>query len=337
VTGLCLINVKRSIFITGILAAVEVIIFTLLGILLLHNSANPVQPHYFLPSTSADGFGGLLFAFIFGFLAFVGYESGLPLTEETKNTTSQTGKGLMLSVAFAAIFYTFAAYATVVGFGGGGDTFEFAKVFSTASNPYGTLALSVFGTIGPWLLFFAAANSTLACCLAATNSATRVLFALGRARILPAWLAQTTRRNKVPMRAVLTATMISLALTGLGYYLSKGGNPVDWFGLTGVILVLPLLIIHLMTCISVFVAYRRTSDFHFVRHGFMPLITGLLVLMPLWGAVYYNLQPPYSYAPYIVAVWFCIGLVVYVWLRAKQPVALQRLESEMDLLSPHKS
>ena len=131
---------------------------------------------------------------------------------------------------------------------------------------------------------------------------------------------------------IFIASVISLLFTLFGMFLSKGGDQIAWFGLIGVLLVLPLLIIHFVTCISVFMAYRRSGEFNRWKHGLLPLVTGGMVLLPIWGAIYYNQQAPMSYAPWIVAIWFCIGIALYFWLRSIRPETLKRLEGEMAAL-----
>ena len=95
---------------------------------------------------------------------------------------------------------------------------------------------------------------------------------------------------------------------------------------------LPLLVIHLMTCVSVFVAYRfRTGgEFSFFHHAIIPFVTGLLTLVPIWGSIYYNPDPPFSYAPWIALVWFLIGAGVYFYLNKNRPRRLAALESEIE-------
>ncbi|HEY1096931.1 MAG TPA: APC family permease [Alphaproteobacteria bacterium] len=336
VTLLSFTDIKSSIKITGLLGLVEFIILLALGISLIWQSNEPFHPEFFLPSSSADGTGGLIFAFVFGFLCFMGYESGLPLTEETSDTQNSTFKALIWSVLIAGVFYIFIGYATIVGFGLGENSAEFAKDFSTAANPYGSsLALKAFGTIGPWLIFFAAVNSVIACTLASQNGCSRVFFALGRAGILPYALGRISNRTKAPTNAIILAFVVTLIATAVFALVSRNGNPVDWFGLAAIMLTLPLLVIHLITCIAVFIAYRykESHDFHLLHHGIIPLITGLLVLLPIGGAVYYNQAYPMVYAPYVMLVWFIIGLFVYAYLKRNRPSALATLESEMELLA----
>ena len=137
-----------------------------------------------------------------------------------------------------------------------------------------------------------------------------------------------------PKRASYFATVITFIAIPVFLFLVGKGNAMDWFGMAGVAIVLALLVIHLMTCVSVFIAYRREEghDFHAIHHGVIPVITGLLVLLPIWGAVHYNPDPPMSYAPWIVLAWFVVGLFVYAWLRANRPATLKALESEMEKL-----
>ncbi len=335
VTGLSLFNAKTSVRVTGLLGVVEFLVFLVLSVVLLAHGHQGFQFQYFTPQASADGYGGLLFAFIFGFLCFVGYESGLPLTEETKDTKVSTFKGLIRSVFLAGLFFVFVSYATVVGFGGE-DSVHFAKSFSDAPNPYGaTLALQAFGVVGPWLIFFAAVNSTLACCLASQNSASRVFFALGRAGVFPKWMGKTTNFSKVPVHAVTLNAVLTLVVTLFFSSFVVRENAFDWYGFAGVMLVLPLLVIHFVTCVSVFVAYRyrEQGQFKFLHHGIIPSVAGLLTLLPIWGAIYYNRTPPMSYAPWVVLVWFFVGVGGYLWLKKKHPDNLQALEHEMKFLS----
>ena len=328
-----LTNIKGAMRVTTILGIVEVIIFLVFGGILLVQADAPFQPQYFAPGNSADGIGGLLFAFIFAFFLFMGFESGLPLTEETKDTRKSTAKGLLLSVGFGSLLFIFLGYAFVVGFGGGEDSVSFAKNFGSAHNPFsGTLAIKAFGAIGPWLIFFAVLNSCIACALASQSGSSRVFFSLGRSRVLPKWLGYTTVKNNVPANASLFAGFLTFLFGVVFYLLSHGQKIMDWFGFTAVLMTIALLALHFITCLSVFVAYRfkEKDGFKHIQHGLIPLVTAGIVLLPLCGSVYYNPDKPMSYAPWVVGIWFVIGLVVYNALKRRQPQTLQALEHEME-------
>ena len=68
VTSLSLINLKISMRTTALLGIVEFLIFLVLSIVLLTHSHTGFQPSFFTPAASADGYGGLLFAFVFDHL-----------------------------------------------------------------------------------------------------------------------------------------------------------------------------------------------------------------------------------------------------------------------------
>ena len=53
-------------------------------------------------------------------------------------------------------------------------------------------------------MFLALINSNLACGAAAVNNAARVMFAMGRAGSLPAFLGSVHRHHRTPYMAVIT-------------------------------------------------------------------------------------------------------------------------------------
>ena len=88
---------------------------------------------------------------VFGILSFLGFESGVPLAEESHNARRNVILGLMVSTIGIGIFYIVMAYATVAGWAGipaeGSTTFNFAhftqadatafgKEFSSADVPF---------------------------------------------------------------------------------------------------------------------------------------------------------------------------------------------------------
>jgi amino acid transporter len=112
------------------------------------------------------------------------------------------------------------------------------------------------------------------------------------------------------------------------------GKELDWYGFLGIVGVMSILIIHFMTCVAVLKAHPKADDkFNFLHHRVIPVVTGALTLLPIVGAVYYNLTPPMCYAPWIVLGWFVVGIFVYWRLKKKKPASLLALETEMDMIS----
>ncbi len=334
VTLLALANVKNTIRVTAVLCAVEFLVMLAFGVSLFVQAGGVPDIRAFTPAPGAEGGGGLLFATIFAFMAFIGYESGVPLTEETRASRRNTFKGLMAAVAVIGLFYVFVNMASVMAFGGLADAAKFADGFGNTPDLYGgVLAVKAFGALGPWLILFAVLNSIIGCALAAQNACARVVFALGRAGIFPAWLGRATS-DGVPRNAVLAGSAFTVLVVGVFLILTQSGTLLEWFGFAGVMITLPLLIIHFLTCLSVFRAYRKDrAAFNLVRHAVLPLCAALLVLLPIGGSIYYNLTPPVSCAPLVVLAWFGAGVGVYAVLRRRHPGRLAALENEMSLLS----
>jgi len=80
---------------------------------------------------------------IFVFLAFAGFESSAPLAEETRTPRRTVPRAIVLSALLIGLFFTFCAYAVVVGWG-----FPNLATYLTDPNPWQTLAGRVWGAKG---------------------------------------------------------------------------------------------------------------------------------------------------------------------------------------------
>lgn len=59
----------------------------------------------------------------------------------------------------------------------------------------------------------------------------------------------------------------------------------------------------------------------------MPVVGAALFAAALYGSIYPQPPHPLEYTPYITAIWFILGLLVLVGLRAKRPEAVERIGS----------
>src|SRR5215831_20792283 len=66
---------------------------------------------------SPTGFSGLAFGMIFTVLSYTGFESTIPLAEETKNPRQTIAMAAVVSVAMIIVYYVIFSFATVVGWG----------------------------------------------------------------------------------------------------------------------------------------------------------------------------------------------------------------------------
>jgi amino acid transporter len=327
------VGVRQSSQSTVILGSIEIAIMALLGVILIVKAGSNQPLISFSPAASPEGWGGVGFATVFGILSFLGFESGIPLAEESHNPKRTLTIAIMASTLGIGLFYCFLGYATVAGFGFS-DPKTFADSFSTAQSPYYALGAKAFGAIGPWLVLIAIANSSFACTVAGNNAVTRVYYSLGRARVFPKWLDHVNPKTQTPDRAIFLEAAITLvAALGLGFFF----GPFLAFGLLGLLFTITLMIIYTMTNVSCFKLYwtKYRDEFSVFKHAVIPVVGSIVMLFPLIASLapqvifgFYN-DYPFNLGVYVEVVWFAIGIVVYLYLRSQRPQALDRMANEM--------
>ena len=174
-------GIKLSMGTTALFGAFEILIMLALAITFLvspgHGTsyAAPLQP-----SHAPHAFGGILAGMVFSILALSGFEAPAPLAQETRQPGKFIGRAVMLSLFLIGGFYIFASYASAIGWGTGN-----MAAFASNANPYYALGHALWGA-GWWLVVVAIVNSAIGVGLACTNAASRVMYTMGQAGILPA-------------------------------------------------------------------------------------------------------------------------------------------------------
>lgn len=332
-TYISYIGVQQSARVTILLASAELAIMVVLGVLLIVKAGGHQVGTAFTPSASPHHWGGVFFATVFGITALIGFESGLPLSEETRNAKGSITRAIVLSILGIGAFFVVLGYATVVGWGFKSPA-AFADSFSGATDPYLTLASHAFGAIGPWVIMLALLNGTWGVGLAGQNAVTRVYYALGRDGIFPRALGRTHSVHRTPDRAILFQGVLSAALA---LFLGLKFGPVLAFGLAALLMTLSLILIYIVTNISCFVLYWRDyrSEFRVGRHFVLPLVATIVILFPFIASVApgvffdFSNSYPLTLAAPVLAVWFVIGLAVYAYLRARKPAELRSLGDQL--------
>jgi len=325
VFGLTYIGIKISADVGVILGVIEISIFVILSIWLIVTAGNNNTGAVFTPAFSQQsglgGWQGILFGMTFVFLAFAGFESAVPLAEETQNPRRTVPRAVLLSTLIIGIFYVFCSYAGIVNWGIG-------KMSSYAAdpNPWGTLAIHAWGPLN-FIVILAILNSALANANGGVNAAARVLYAMGRIGTLPTMLAHTNR-FRVPDVAIIITMVIAVVATlvpGLLY------GTTSAFAFIGTIITIPIILVYIATCISVPFFYWREhhTEFSVFRHIILPIIPVLVLLAVIYSQVVPLLVPPYPAAPIsyvvpIVAVWFVIGLLIVAILSVRLPETLAK-------------
>ena len=203
-------GIRLSTRVGVILGVVEIGIFLVVSALLIARAATPVNASVFIP---ADGnVIPALQGMVFCILAFVGFEGAAPLGEEAREPRRTIPRAVVLSCVLIGLFYIFCYYAATVFFGP--DSMKADFIGANDGNPWGGMAEQVLPGIGSLLVTFAIVNSSIANANAGANASTRVIFSLGRSRLLPGALAAVHPVHRTPVNAVHLQGVIGIVLGG---------------------------------------------------------------------------------------------------------------------------
>ncbi|MDP5225751.1 MULTISPECIES: APC family permease [Arthrobacter] len=219
VVGVLGVNrVDLSAKVLGVLVACEflvVIVYDVASFLVAPEgvSAAPLSPtSLFLP-----GVGAVL---SFGIAAFMGFESAAIYGEEAREPHRTIPRATYLAVGVIAVFYAVSAWAMVVGTGPSQLIDAAGKngpdlVFSFLSAHLGGVMADI-----AQLLF---CTSIFAALVSFHNAVARYFFSLGRERVLPAWLAKTSRQG-APRSGSLLQTALAVVVVAVFAVAGQGSE-----------------------------------------------------------------------------------------------------------------
>jgi amino acid transporter len=279
------------------LEGISVLAIIVLGIFILvsvgKTTGLPIAP--FLPDRHF-GWSGIGYALVFAVLSFAGFEGATTLGEEAAHPGRAIPAAVLITVVGGGIFYVFAAYTQVVGFG-----LDHMQGLANAAAPLNTLALQYGSRDFATLLDLAAAISAFSCVLACVSSAARIMFSLGRAGLAPA-LGVAHPKYGTPSRAVLTVGGMMLA-AALIWAPQVGAN--DYYGDLGTIGVLALILVYVGVAAS---AGRYALRRNLLIWALVGLLGMLFMLWPLYNSVYPVPAFPGNLWPYLVVIYLLLGL-----------------------------
>lgn len=294
----------------------------------------------FLP----EGFSGVLIAMGLTFIAFEGYEIIVQAGEEVVEPRRNIPKAVFLSLLIVIPIYILVAIVClgamsiphdVIEATGwrSGDTWRYLAGLGETGVAVAANAFIPFG-IGAILLVIGAVLSTMSALNATTFSSTRVSFAMGRDRYLPAALSHVSPTTRTP----------SIALAASGVLI------------IGVALLLPAEKVAAATCamfllvfalvnIASIVIRRKYGDK--LRYGYMvpggPVVPIVAAAGQVGLAIWLLASQPLTL--WLTVGWVVLGLVIYyTWSRSQEhafrasPViyeqTAQTIESDYEVLVP---
>ncbi|MBN1172491.1 MAG: APC family permease [Micromonosporaceae bacterium] len=325
--GLLRVDVNGGLLAVLLLAEVAVIVvFSVTD--LFHPAGGTIAFSPLSPANlSGSGVGALL---VLAVLGFVGFESAVVFSEESRNPRRTVPLATYLSVALIASLYTLASWAMTVAVGPE-RIVETSReegtevIFNLADAHLGATA----ATIGHTLFV----TSLIAAMIAFHNTTSRYMYALGREGVLPRRWGRTSASTGSPHIASMTQS--ALGLTVIVLYAMAGWDPlVTLFYRGGTGGGLGVLLLIAATSIAVVAFFlRHPSDETLWRCRIAPVLAMAALLVVVVLALN-NVDVLLGVAPDHLLVWAvpaafgvvaALGLGWGLVLRATQPAVYARI------------
>ena len=244
--------------ILGVLLTLEVLAVTVVCTLTIKKvGAQGQMLSLFSPSewaaAPAVGIG-----FFLAFWSWIGFETTAIYGEETKNPKQSVPRATYIAVLTLGVFYTFTAYAGIVGFGTDAPNQANALV----GNYFFQLADTYAGHLVRTLMDFLVVSGFFACAFAFHNNAARYFFSLGRDGILARALGRTHHAHKSPHIAAAAQSVIAIVTVSL--FAIGGADPLLHLGTwLPIFCTLAVIFVQLLVSVGVIGYFNRVG-----RHGY---------------------------------------------------------------------
>ena len=327
-------SIKYSLRLDIIFVAFEVLVMAgLLVYIVLTGGAEGQSPQSFTPSllpgpNATTPLSGVWLAFIFILFAFFGFESSTTVAEECVNPRRNIPIALLGSVGLTGLWFIFALYAVVVGFGP-----SHMNALASDPVPLDTLARKYLGSGYAVLIDIAALMANVAVLIAIHNANFRIFYAMGRERVLPSWLGKTHPIHLTPYTAIIGFSAFAAVLTLVTGFM---WGPQAAFGNDGFFSSMGILPIFVVTNVLLitFMWTKYRAEFSWWRHGLLPGLGAITFIAAFWFSVVPLPAAPLSYFPAIVAGWVIVGLVVMLYIKARDPRRLDVIGETIFVDSP---
>ena len=311
-------GIRLSMQITALLGGLELLIMLALAItFLVHPAPGSSYLAPLTPSLAPNHYGGIVGGMVLSILSLSGFEAPAPLAQESRRASTKVAQAVMLSLLATGVFYVFTSYASAIGWGTGN-----MAAFASNPNPYYDLGRSLWGG-GWWLVIFALLNSSIAVGLASTNSASRVLYTMGRAGTMPERFGRIHPKFHTPTFAIAVQQVFGIVCMLIVGLLM---NPDYIFNFLETIGALAVIVLYVMANLALTSYMRREHPNHFsiFKHVVVPWI-GTLALLPVLVVTVWPIPAwPYNFVPYVFIVSLLLGFSYLWWIESRHPGALQR-------------
>ena len=315
-------GIRSSLRAALVLFTAEVVVIVVLALIIIGQGGGPdgLTPAPLTPAASPNGFQGLVTGAIFAALSYVGFEAAATLGEEVREPRRTVPRAIFLSVLGVGLLYSFCIWAEVVGLG---------IAATNATEPTATPWNDLAATFAPWMKWFvviASVSSMFAVMVNSNNGVVRVLHVMGRERLLPGFLAHIDPRRHTPTRAVLVqgafAIVLALLVGAVAGGLTDPAGGSNVYGYLGFLLTVAVLPVYALTNLAAIRFLRRSAEFRWFPHAFLPGLGALLMIGLLIGQIVEQTDAPYTWFPWVIVAWVALVGAGAFWLGRQRPEAL---------------
>lgn len=346
--GVSYLGLHLTARILGVCLCAEIVVLTIFGIVVLvkggaHGlSLAPLNPvNMFSDNNGAKHVFGAIapgIALFGAYFSWTGFEMAPNYAEESRNPRRTIGPATYGAVIGVGILYIFVMWMFVEGWGTGQVSHEIALQLGAVpgkSLPHGYGSAFYPLTdhyVGHWMTIVFEAliiTSSFAAGLAFYSTASRYVFAMGRERLLPAFLGHVHPRTRTPWRANLTvgAVMVIYAIVFILFDSSTLAQLTKTSTYGALMGVFALLAIQGVCCIAI-IRYFWSN----VRHEFHWWKTLLAPILGLATMIFADQQmlanrkalagsePLFIKSiPWVALVLFVVGLALGLYWRQRRP------------------
>lgn len=298
--------------------AFEVAVFGLIALIVIFSGgANGLSLKPFDPSESALGFSGIIYGLVFSIFAFVGFESATTLGEEAHEPRRTIPRAVLVTTLAIGAFYTLLMYAGVVGFG---LTSKGLTALQSDATPFDTLARTFSGRLLGTLSIIAVITSFIALNIVTINASSRMIFSMGRDRMLPRWFDHVNTRG-APERAILAMGVTFLAVTLI---LGSIYSPSDLASWAAYLATLFLIAAYALLGVGVVKFYREQhrDEFSLWRHVAIPIAGLVGIGIVTYGNVHPTPPSPLRYFIWATLATIVVAALVAIYLKRRNPQRL---------------
>ncbi len=277
---------------------IEVISVSLIMVVLLLMLAR-FGLHFDLDQFRLKGvsFSALGPALVLSMFSFVGFESATTLGGEARNPLHTIPRAVLQCAVLAGVFFMLCSYSEVLGFRGeSGKLSDSTSPMHLLANKAGISPLGV-------AIDFGALISMVACVLACTTAAARVLMRMAHGALLPPVFERTNKKHGTPGPAIALSVGLMLAATAVMQL--RGFEGAEMYDLLGSLSVFGFLTAYALVAVALPFARRALGQHSHVVAAVSVLTVVVLVLIAIFDlrstSDQIHARIPYIYLGYLAA------------------------------------